>query len=50
MGKKIRLKTGKTGIFEEYDMTCTDKAFVILEPDNEAKGSQLVELSDIELM
>ena len=49
-GDKIKLKTGEIGIFEEYDIAHSDKAFVILEPDNEAKGSQLVELNDIELV
>lgn len=49
-GDKIILKSGQTGIFEEYDVVHKDQAFVILEPDEESKGSQLVKLKDIEVI
>lgn len=47
-GDKIRLKTGEFGVFEEYDATNNNKAFVIIDPDTEGDGSQLVKLKDIE--
>ncbi len=47
-GDKIKLKSGQTGIFEEYDAAHEDQVFVILKSDEECKGSQLVKLKDIE--
>lgn len=49
-GDKIKLKSGQMEIFEEYDVDNGDQAFVILEPNEECKGSQLVKLKDIEVI
>lgn len=49
-GDKIKLKTGERGIFEDYDVVNKRKCFVIIEPDFECKGSQLVNLSDVILI
>lgn len=49
-GDKIKLKTGEKGIFEDYDIVNKRKCFVIIEPDFECKGSQLVNLSDVILV
>lgn len=47
-GDKIKLKTGENAVFEEYCTTNKNKCFVIIEPDYECKGSQVVKISEIE--
>lgn len=48
-GDKIKLKTGDIGVFEDYCVTEKNKCFVLIDPDYECIGSQLVRLNKIEL-